>query len=122
MLFQPVLQPLHAIGDPLLLAREAPHGVLASLALSGLRDLGGHLALRVRKLAALELHVAERAPPIVTAGPRLKLFLEIAQLVERAAAAGVRGVLTPQLAGCRAHLVGDLAHPIRCFSAARPSA
>src|SRR5262249_55034640 len=86
-----------------------------------LSELRRDAALRIGELPRLELHFAERAAALVRSR-RFKLPLQLAQLVERAAAA--RGcllrVLAAQIARSVSHLFGNVAHPFRVVAAALP--
>ena len=105
-LLQRVLQLPRALRQALLFAGERAHGILAGVALRRLAELGRDLPLRVGELPRLELHLAERAAPLV--GPRrLELLLQLAQFLERAVAARARlaRILAPQFARRVAHLL-----------------
>ena len=69
--------------------------------------------MRVGELTRLELHLAQGPAPLVGAH-RLELMLELAQLVERTAAARARlfRILPAQLARGVPHLLRDVAHAL----------
>src|SRR5207249_11902633 len=94
-------------------AGEPAQRILRRVALPGLRQLRRDLPLRVRELPRFELHLTERAPPLVR-GRRLHLPFERAQTFERALRARGRlpGILPSQIARRVAHLFGDVAHPL----------
>src|SRR2546428_12140755 len=111
MLLQSVLQPANAVGQPLLVAGQAPQRVARGFSLSELRDLRRNLTLCVRQLPGLELHFADRAAALVGT-LRFEPPLKLPQLLERATSAGARlpRILPAQIARGIAHLLGHVAH------------
>ena len=116
--FSPSSTRRSALGEALLFARQPAKRILAALALAGsAARLGRNLPLGVGELPRLELQIAKRAPAAVRRAC-LQLAFELAQFVERALRARARlvGILSPEIAGGAAHLLGDVAHVAAVFS------
>jgi hypothetical protein len=92
------------LGEPILLASQAPHRVASRLALSEPVELGVDLPLAIGQLTRFELQVAARAPPLV-GSVGLQLPFDLAQTLERSPAtfAGLRRILAAQIAGGISH-------------------
>ena len=107
-----VAQAIGAVGQALLLRRQAATGLVRTRAGRQALGLAGEPALGVCQLASFELQVAHRAPALVGARP-FHLARQIPQLLHGLSAARARliGVLPAEVAGGILHLLGNLLQP-----------
>ena len=81
-----LLETLGTFRQPLLIAGQSPPRIVASRTGGRSASFAGETALRIGELTCFELHVAERAAPVV--GPRtLHLAFELTQSIRCAIAA-----------------------------------